>query len=280
MNLDIDPNYDTGTQELLGEIRSGVATLMLNRPAKKNALSNQLTPALRASLLDLELRPDVRCIMLTGAGDAFCSGGDVSGMGGGSGSGDDRGKPTQADRVRSLQHGQNNLTLRMQQLDKPLVAALPGAAAGAGLSIALACDLRVASRSAFITTAFRNIGLSGDYGGSWNLTALVGVAKAKELYFLSERLSAEEAAALGIVNRVFDPETFRREAFEFARRIADGPTTAIRFMKRNINKAATSDLAATLDQEAEYMIRAFQTEDAKEAIRAFMDKRQPSFKGH
>ena len=157
-------SYDTGTEELLCDIDEGVATLTLNRPHKKNSSSDQLTPALRQSLQDLELRHDVRCIMITGAGDAFCSGGDVSGMGGGDAP---EVKPTQADRVRKLQHGQATLTLRMQQLDKPIVAALPGAAAGAGMSIALACDLRVAARSAFLVTAFRNIGISGDYGGSW-----------------------------------------------------------------------------------------------------------------
>ena len=270
-------SYDTGTEELLCDIDDGVATFTLNRPHKKNSLSDQLTPALRQGLLDLELRPDVRCIMITGAGDAFCSGGDVSGMGGGSAQPEV--KPTQADRVRKLQHGQATLTLRMQQLDKPIVAALPGAAAGAGMSIALAADLRVAARSAFLVTAFRNIGVSGDYGGSWNLTALVGVAKAKELYFLSDRISADEALHMGLVNRVFDDDSFREDALAFAKRIAHGPTTAIRFMKRNINKAAVSDLASTLDQEAEYMVRAFATDDSKEAIRAFMEKRTPEFSG-
>ena len=271
-------SYQTGTQELLCDIEDGVATFTLNRPEKKNALSDELTPALRQGLLDLELRVDVRCIMITGAGDAFCSGGDVSGMGGGS-EDPNAPKPTQEDRVRGLQVKQDTLTLRMQQLDKPIVAALPGAAAGAGMSIALACDLRVAARRAFLTTAFRNIGVSGDYGGSWNLTALVGVAKAKELYFLAERISAEEARHLGIVNRVFDDETFRADAFEFAKKIAHGPTQAIRFMKRNINKAATADLQTVLNQEADYTIKSFQTEDAKEAIQAFMQKRQPEFSG-
>lgn len=270
-------SYDTGTSQLLCDIDDGVATFTLNRPEKRNALSNELTPALRAGLHDLELRSDVRCIVITGAGKAFCSGGDVSGMGGGSS--DDSLKPTHEDRVRALQHGQATLTLRIHQLDKPVIAALPGAAAGAGLSIALACDLRVACTSAFITTAFRNIGISGDYGSSWNLTQLVGVAKAKELFFLGERVSAVEAQQLGIINRVFPDETFRTDAHALARRIAHGPTTALRFMKRNINKAATSDLATVLDQEAEYTIRSFQTADATEAIKAFMEKRDPQFTG-
>ncbi len=267
-------SYSTGTEHLLCAIDDGVATFTLNRPEKKNALGSELTPALRQGLLDLELRADVRCILITGAGNAFCSGGDVSGMGGGSGV-----SQSHADRVRNLQHGQNTLTLRLQQLEKPVVAALPGAAAGAGLSIALACDLRVACESAFITTAFRNIGLSGDYGGSWNLTQLVGVAKAKELYFLGERIGAEEAQRLGIINRVYPDSSFRADAFDFARQLAHGPTASIRMMKKNINRAATADLATVLDLEAEHMIQAFRTDDAKAAIRAFQQKEKPVFTG-
>ena len=268
--------YNTGTDHLLCDIDDGVATLTFNRPEKRNALGSELTPALRQALLDFEPRPDVRCVMLTGTGDAFCSGGDVSGMGGGSG---DTAPVSQSDRVRALQQGQDTLTLRMQRLEKPIVAALPGAAAGAGFSIALACDLRVACESAFLVSAFRNIGLSGDYGGSWNLTALVGPAKAKELYFLSERIPASEALQMGLVNRVFPNATFREDALDYAKRIAHGPTAAIRFMKKNINRAAVSDLATTLDQEAEHMIRSFKTDDAREAIRAFQNKEKPVFKG-
>ena len=268
--------YQTGTDHLLCEIDDGVATLTLNRPEKKNALGNELTPALRQAFLDLELRSDVRCFMLTGNGDAFCSGGDVSGMGGGkTGSA----PVSTADRVRNLQHGQNTLTLRMLQCEKPIVGALPGAAAGAGFSIAMACDLRVASESAFLVTAFRNIGVSGDYGGSWFTTQLVGIARAKELYFLSERLTAAEACEMGLVNRVFPDLTFRDDALAYAKRIAQGPTAAIRSMKKNINTAAVNDLQSTMNLEAEHMIRAFQTVDAKEAIKAFQEKRKPEFKG-
>ncbi len=269
-------SYDTGTDHLLCDVSDGIATFTLNRPEKKNALSDELTPALRQGLLDLELRQDVRCFVITGTGTAFCAGGDVSGMGS---SKSDEPPPSRADRVRGLQHKQNTLTLRIQQLEKPVIAALPGAAAGAGLSIALACDLRVACESAFLTTAFRNIGLSGDYGGSWNLTQLVGPAKAKELYFLSDRITAAEAQQLGIINQVFPDETFRDDARVFALRVAQGPTAAIRFMKKNINTAATNPLSVTLDLEAEHMVRCFETEDAREAIKAFMEKRTPAFKG-
>ena len=187
-------SYRTGTDQLLCELDDGVATFTLNRPEKKNALSDELTPALRQGLADLELRDDVRCIVITGAGNAFCSGGDVGGMGGGS----NEPAPSHTDRVRKLQNGQNTLTLRIHQLDKPVVAALPGAAAGAGVSIALACDLRVAARSAFLTTAFRNIGISGDYGSSWNLTQLVGTAKAKELLLLLLEVQEGHPGVVGV----------------------------------------------------------------------------------
>ncbi len=194
---------ETGTDQLKCEVENGVATITLNRPDKRNALSNELTPALRQMLLTVEAEPSVRCVVITGAGRAFCSGGDVSGMGGGGANAPaDAPRPSLEDAVRKLQIGQETLTLRLFDLAKPTIAALPGAAAGAGMSIALACDLRIAAQSAFITSAFANIGLSGDYGGSWLLTQLVGVARAKELYFTSRRVGAEEGLALGIFNEV------------------------------------------------------------------------------
>lgn len=272
---------ETGTHELLCEIRNRVATVTLNRPHKKNSLSDQLTPALRAILLVLEERSDVGCVMLTGTGDAFCSGGNVSGFSGGP-EGDSDTTPARPashdDRVAELIRKQESLTLRLYELAKPTVAALPGPAAGAGLSIALACDLRVASRNAFVMTAFRNIGLSGDYGSSWFLNRLIGQSKAKELMYFSERVGAEECARLGLVNSVFEHETFREDAFQYAERLANGPTVALNRMKRNINRGALQGLRESLALEAEHMIASFRTEDAREAIRAFAEKRKPDFK--
>lgn len=188
---------DTGTDELLCEIRSRVATVTLNRPQTKNSLSDLLTPALREILLVLEDRSDVGCVLITGAGQAFCSGGNVSGFGRSSSDSDSDSAPRTVDEhVADLTRRQESLTLRLYELAKPTVAALPGAAAGAGLSIALACDLRVASRSAFITTAFMRIGLSGDYGSSWFLNRLIGQSKAKELMYFSERIGADECSTL------------------------------------------------------------------------------------
>jgi enoyl-CoA hydratase/carnithine racemase len=252
-----------------------VAVVTLNRPEKKNALGDTMTPALREILPVLEARADVGCLMLTGAGDAFCSGGDVGGMA--EGSADTRRK-THREHVEDLVRRQEALTLRLHELSKPSVAALPGAAAGAGLSIALACDLRVATRSAFVVTAFAKIGLSGDYGASWFLERLVGPSRAKELLYFSERVSAEDCLRWGLVNAVFENETFREDAFAYAERLANGPTLALSRMKLNIRRGGSQDLRAALALEAEHMVASFQTEDAREAIRAFTERRKPEFK--
>ena len=266
---------DTGTDELLCELAGGVATVTLNKPHKRNALGDELTPALRAILLRLEAEPRCRALLLTGAGRAFCAGGDVSGMGGG-GTSDAR-PPSVADRVLGLVRKQEALTLRLHEFAKPTVAALPGPAAGAGLSIALACDLRVMADSAFITTAFANIGLSGDYGGSWLLAQLVGPAIAKELYFTARRVSADECLALGIANRVAPFERLAEEAGSLAQQLAIGPATALATMKQNINRALALDFKTCLALEAEGMVRCGATADHREAVQAFIAKRPPRF---
>ena len=272
---------DTSTDQLLAEIEDGVATITLNRPHKRNALSDELTPALRESLLRFDEDPEVRVVVLTGAGTAFCAGGDVSGMG--SNRAPKRSpstvKRTFQDGVRELQRKQETLTLRLFDLSKPTIAALPGPAAGAGFSIALACDLRLAAESAFVTTAFANIGLSGDYGASWLLPQLVGIAKAKELFFTSRRIGAAEGLALGIFNEVVDDDRLAERTAELARTIADGPPVALRYMKENLNRALGADLRTCLALEADRMSRSAQTEDHREAVAAFLAKRAPAFKG-
>lgn len=269
--------FDTGTDELLCNIDRHVATITLNRPEKRNALSDTLTPALRQTLLTLESEPGVRCVVITGAGSAFCAGGDISGMGAG-GKAATPGRSQEA-AVLELKRREETLTLRLHELAKPTIAALPGAAAGAGCSIALACDLRIGAESAFIKTAFANIGLSGDYGGSWLLTQLVGPAKAKELYFMSPRLSAKDCLALGIFNEVVPDEHLRSRVDEVAHAIAAGPPIALGYMKSNINAALTGDLRSCLAAEAEHTIRCARTADHDEAVSAFLDKRTPRFKG-
>jgi len=271
---------ETGTEELLCRLEDRVAIITLNRPKKKNALSDHLTPALRQTLLDLETKREVGCILITGSGDAFCAGGDIGGMGGNASKDEEVSeRPTAEERVRALIHKQETLTLRLADHAKPTIAALPGVAAGAGLCIALACDIRVACRSAFVTTAYRNIGFSGDYGGSWLLTQLVGPSKAKELFFTGRRVQSDEALALGIFNNVFEDATFENEALAMAKQIASGPPIAIAFMKEHINRAVTGDLRSNLAMEADRLIRCAATSDHKEAVKAFMEKRTPVFTG-
>lgn len=269
-------DIETGTTELLCTLVDRVATVTLNKPDKRNALGDVLTPALREILLKLEADPRVGCVMLTGAGDAFCAGGDVSGMGA-SGSTVTSAPKSPDERVTDLIRKQEALTLRLHELAKPTVAALPGPAAGAGFSIALACDLRIAADGAFVTTAFRNIGLSGDYGASWFLNRLLGQAKAKELMLLSDRVDAVECLRIGLISAVYPKADFRTSAQAFAASIANGPATALRLMKRNLNRAAELSLRDTLALEAQHMVLSSSSEDAQEAIRAFVEKRKPRF---
>lgn len=265
---------DTGTEQLLCSVEDHVAVVSFNRPEARNALGDIVTPALREVLLKLEADGDVRVIILTGVGKAFCAGGDVKGMGGGAP--DER---SVDEKIRELQHRQQTLTLRLFEMPKPTIAALPGAAAGAGMSIALACDIRIGSSAAFYAPGFAAVGLSGDYGGSWHLTHLVGPARAKEIYFTGRRIQSAEALQLGLLNEVVEGDVMAR-AREMARQIASGPPLAIQYMKQNINRATQADFKTCLDWEADRLVRSAQTEDHKEAVRAFIEKRPPVFRGH
>ena len=203
---------DTGTEDLLGRIDGHVAVLSFNRPERRNALSSPMYGAFDRVLPQIERDPSVRVLLLTGEGGAFCAGGDVKGMhenNTAGGSTDGGTTPVSLeDRVAGLRSSQAAVSLALRRLPMPVVAALPGAAAGAGLSMALAADLRIAAERAVLVTAFANVGASGDFGTSWFLPRLVGEAKAKELMFTSPRLTAAEAADLGIVNRVLPDEGF------------------------------------------------------------------------
>jgi 2-(1,2-epoxy-1,2-dihydrophenyl)acetyl-CoA isomerase len=164
-------------------------------------------------------------------------------------------------------------------MPKPTIAAIAGPAAGAGLSLALACDLRYAVPGAVLTTAFARVAFAGDYGGTWFLTRLVGSGKAKALYYFSERLSAEDAERLGIVNAIFPPADFEREVMARAHRLAEGPSIAYRYMKENLNRAVTGELGECMDLEVTHHVHTALTEDHREAAQAFMDKREPRFQG-
>jgi len=227
-----------------------------------------------ARLADL---PEARCVVLTGAGSAFCAGGDVKAMGGRSRRKDEPRTPEEA--VAELTERQRTLTGALYALPMPTLASLPGAAAGAGLAIALACDLRIAGESAFVTTGFRNVGLSGDYGASFFLTQLVGTARARELFYSAARVSAAECLALGIVNRVVPDDQLREETAVWARDLAGGPTVAFRYMKQNLDRALREPLDACLAAEAVGTVASAQTADHREAVRAFVEKRRPVFSG-
>jgi enoyl-CoA hydratase/carnithine racemase len=263
---------DTGSEQLLCRVERHVGVVTLNRPEARNALSSELKEALQKLLPVLAEDSAVRCVLLTGAGSAFCSGGDTKVMAQGGR------PPSMEDRQRVLRW-EHQLPRQLHELPKPVIAALPGAAAGAGLSLALACDIRIAAESAFVMTSFARLGLSGDYGGSWFLTQLVGTAKARELYFTAERVPARECERLGIVNRVVADAELAQESFAWAEKVASGPPVAYRYMKQNLNRALSADLATCLDQEADRMVRGAMTEDYREAVAAFGEKRPPLFQG-
>lgn len=272
-----EKKIDTGTEDLLASFDEGVLTLTMNRPQARNALSRPMTSALQRTLGDAELDPEVRCIVLTGAGKGFCAGGDVKGM---ASRGDGAARDASIDAAIHRQRVNQRATAgKLFTMPKPTLASLPGAAAGAGLSLALACDLRIMAKSALLTTAFARVGFSGDYGGTYFLTQLVGSAKARELYYLSERVSAEEALRLGLTNWVCEPEELGARTREIASRLASGPTVAYRYIKENLNRAMAGDLDECLDLEATHHVHCGQTEDHKNAVKAFVEKKEPVFVG-
>ena len=268
---------DTGTDHLLANLTGGILTLTFNRPEARNALSSELLQALGSQLADGEINPEVRCVVITGTGAAFCAGGDVKAM---SETNSNGAKSTLDTLIQRQRLNQRATSGRLYKMPKPTLAGLPGTAAGAGLSIALACDLRIMSSTAFMTTAFAKVGFAGDYGGSLFMSQLVGTAKARELYFLSDRISAKEAEDLGLTNWVVEPDALQESAAGIAQKLANGPTVAYSYMKENLARALTSaDVHDCLDLEASHHIHCGGTDDHKNAVEAFIEKRAPVFEG-
>jgi len=262
---------ELGTDQVRCRIEQRVAVVTLNRPEARNALTQEIKDALRAGIPALGDDPEVGCVLLTGAGGAFCAGGDTKVMAEGP-------PPEREPRVRMLRR-EHEIPAAIHRLAKPVIAALPGPAAGAGFALALACDLRMFAESAFVTTAYARLGLSGDYGAAWFLTRLVGPARARELMFTGARLDARECERLGLANRVVPDADFARESVAWARQIAAGPPVALRYMKENLNRALIADLQSSLDVEAERMVASAFTEDFVETVKASTEKRPPKFRG-
>jgi len=267
-----ETELDVGMGQLLESVENRVATLTMNRPDALNALTEEMIDSLLEAVPRLGKDPGVGCLVLRGAGRAFCAGGDVKSM-------------AAANSDEALEQRVSSLRARMEisrylhELPKPTIASIRGPAAGAGLSMALACDMRIAAEDAKMITAFARVGLSGDFGGSWFLTQLVGTARARELYYLSEPIEVDVAERFGIVNRVVNTPDLERETQVLAERIASGSSITLHYMKRNLNAAESQPLSDCLDLEAFGHSRTGMTEDHREAAQAFVDKRAPSFRG-
>jgi enoyl-CoA hydratase/carnithine racemase len=258
---------------LIHEVKDSIATLTLNRPDRLNALGGTLRDDLHDAITRSAADPEVRVIIITGAGKGFCSGGDVKAM--------SEAKEGKRERplMEKIAPGRNRTLLAMRDAPQPIIAAVNGAAAGAGFNLALGCDIRLASTAAKFSQAFVKRGLHPDWGGTYFLPRIVGMAKACELIFTGAVIDAAEALRLGIVSQVVAPEDLMPAAQTLARAIAAGPPIAIRLAKRGLYRNAESDLRTALEYETFAQNTCFETEDAAEGIKAFVEKRAPQFKG-
>jgi 2-(1,2-epoxy-1,2-dihydrophenyl)acetyl-CoA isomerase len=273
------------TDQLLIRLDGAVLTVTFNQPESKNAFDTATQRRMGEVFQDAARDPAVRVLVLTGAGGAFSTGADVKTLGGPDP--DDpiavrwSAEPVWTDLEARVDRLQNLIqaSLRLHRMGKPTIAMMRGPAAGAGLSLALACDFRFASNTAVLITAFSRIGTSGDYGGSYFLTKLIGPMRTKELYMLSERVGADEAARLGILTRLVSDEALERETYAFAGRLAQGPAVAYRYIKENVHAALDESLEKACEIESRNMVRSRMTQDSDEAIAAFTQKRDPRFQG-
>ncbi len=260
--------------DILFELDNKVLTITLNKPEKLNPVGDTMSIPAIERLRDAAKDPAVGCVVLTGAGRAFCAGGDVSNMGGG---GD--GIPKTYEENVEHQRMRHEFPLLLHSIPKVTIAAVNGHAMGAGLGLAASCDLRLASEKGKFGTAFANVGLGGDFGTTWQLNRLLGESKAKELFFLTDIIDAQEALRIGLVNRVLPAEGFMDHVREIAERIANGPLVSYRWMKENLNQSSHVEFKTMLDKEAVSHLRCAQTEDHKEGVAAFMEKRSANYHG-
>jgi 2-(1,2-epoxy-1,2-dihydrophenyl)acetyl-CoA isomerase len=259
------PTYKT----LLYTVRDSILTITLNRPEVYNAFNEEMKKEINDALKEGERDPAVRCVVIRGAGDkAFCSGQDLKEHAAGRRSLKD-----------SLERHYNPMVRKIRTMEKPVIAMVNGVAAGAGCSLALACDMRIMAESAKLVTIFSKIALVPDSGMHWILPRLVGFARAFEFATLSDDIPAKEAERLGLANKVVPAAELEKTTMDIASRFAVGPTKAYGLIKRALNKAQTADLDALLDYEATIQQIASETEDHREGVRAFLEKRKPDFRG-
>jgi len=271
---------ETGTRQLLSHIHGNVGIITFNRPEAKNALSDELTPALRKQISNLNTDNRVNVLIITGAGDAFCAGGDVKSMNSTNSKQGGWGKDKPEKKVvENLQMKQMTLTHNLYNFSKPTIAALPGAAAGAGLSIALACDFRYASENAFAIAGYGKIALTGDYGMSWLLPRLVGVSKSKDMMLSNCRILSKEALDIGLFDKIIKGNNLLKACLEYANILSNFSPISLKAMKNNIQSSLHLSLEESLYQEAVELIKASKSNDHKEGIKAFVEKRKAQFTG-
>lgn len=262
----------TQSTTVLEERSGAVATIRLNRPDKLNALTPELGRTLVHALLRAAEDKSVRAVVLTGAGRAFCAGGDLNLL-------REVRKRKATRELEGLLIAGKEICLAIATMTKPVIAAVNGAAAGGGMNLALACDMRIASTQAKFAESFANVGLYPDFGGTYFLPRIVGSAMAAELFYTAELLGAEDALRLGIVNRVFPAERFEEETRKMAESLAAAPPIAIRDVKRTILADDRRTLEAKLEEEVRLQIHCFESEDCLEGLSAFFEKRKPNFRG-
>lgn len=265
---------NTGTSDLLSALDNGILTLTLNRPEARNAMSDPMLEAMESELTFAEGSSEVRCVVLEGNGRAFCAGGDVKAMGEGPVA-----PSSLEDRIRYQRAIQRATSGKLVAMGKPTLAVINGPAAGAGFALALACDLRIMARQAFLLSAFSTVGLSGDFGVGWLLSRIVGGGRARETMFLSDRITSDRALDIGLTNWVCEAEDLPAVATAIARRLASGPPKAFSYMKEHLNNAMTADFGAYMDREVACHLDCSTTADHLEGVTAFAEKRAPVFSG-
>ena len=262
--------------ELEYSVKDHIATILLNRPEKLNAFNPEMLKAWQQALRDAQADPEVRVVVLTGAGRAFCSGGDTGKMA--ARAADTASPDAPYSNKESLRAGPQSVAMAVQALEKPYIAAVNGVAAGAGMDMALMADIRLAGKSARFTEAYVRVGLMPGAGGCYFLPRVVGLSKALELFFTADFVEAEEAARIGLVSHVYDDDKLMAETYKLAGRIANAPPINVTLIKRTIYQSMTTDLRTSLDLVSSHMAVVRTTEDSKEAITSFKEKRPGNYK--